>query len=128
MLSGYSIMPTSFPKYLRLKELPHLWYCGFDREIFSGRPTLRILWNMRCHFEEDKFLNHTLEDICSYTITDMKTQNILNDNMDRLKKSGIFALIPKGRKQILVLKLSATRCSGSLGVVAMVHLWDLENF
>ena len=84
---------------------------------------------MRCHFsEEDKFLNHTLEDICSKANDQiMKTQNIQTDNMDRLKKSGIFGmLIPSemggnkfsthGRSQI-VRKLSS--CSGSLGVVAI---------
>ena len=78
--------------------------------------------------EEDKFLNHTLRDICSkandYQI--MKTQNI-QGNMDRLKKSGIFGmLIPSGGgEQILYSrtfsnsqKLSSR--SGSLGVIPMV--------
>ena len=57
----------------------------------------------------------------------MKTQNIQDDNMERLKNSGIFGmLIPKemggnkfsthGRSQI-VQKLSSR--SGSLGVVAI---------
>lgn len=105
---------------------------GFDREIFSGRPNFENLmkYEVSLSKEEDKFLNHTLEDICSkandYQI--MKTQNVQDDNMDRLKKSGIFGmLIPSemggnkfsthGRSQI-VQKLSS--CSGSLGVVAMV--------
>ena len=70
---------------------------GFDREIFSGRPNFENLmkYEVSLSKEEDKFLNHTLEDICSkandYQI--MKTQNIQNDNMDRLKKSGIFGML-----------------------------------
>jgi acyl-CoA dehydrogenase len=105
---------------------------GFDGEIFSGRPNFQNLmkYEVSLSKEEDKFMNHTLEDIChkanDYQI--MKTQNVQDDNMDRLKKSGIFGmLIPSemggnkfsthGRSQI-VQKLSSR--SGSLGVVAMV--------
>jgi acyl-CoA dehydrogenase len=105
---------------------------GFDREIFSGRPNFQNLMKYEVSFspEEDKFMNHTLENICQkandYQI--MKTQNIQDDDMERLKKSGIFGmLIPSemggnkfsthGRSQI-VQKLSSR--SGSLGVVAMV--------
>ena len=58
----------------------------------------------------------------------MKTQNIQDDNLDRLKKSGIFGMLinpemggldfsTHARSQI-VQKLSSR--SGSLGVVAMV--------
>ena len=65
---------------------------GFDREIFSGRPNFQNLmkYGVSLSKEEDKFMNHTLENICQkandYQI--MKTQNIQDDNMDRLKKSG----------------------------------------
>lgn len=105
---------------------------GFDREIFSGNPKLENLmkYDVSLSKDEDKFINQTLHDICAkaddYQI--MKTQNIQDDNMTRLKKSGIFGmLIPPemggnkfsthGRSQI-VQKLSSR--SGSLGVVAMV--------
>ena len=105
---------------------------GFDRDIFSGKPNLKKLlkYNVKLSKEENNFLNNTLNDICSkvddYKI--MKTQNIQEDNLNRLKKSGIFGmLIPRemggnkfsthGRSQI-VQKLSSR--SGSLGVVAMV--------
>ena len=105
---------------------------GFDREIFSGSPKYENLlkYNVSLSAKEEKFLNSTLDSICSkvndYQI--MKTQNIQDDNLDRLKKSGIFGMLinpemggldfsTHARSQI-VQKLSSR--SGSLGVVAMV--------
>ena len=67
---------------------------GFDREIFSGSPKYENLlkYSVSLSAKEDKFLNSTLDNICSkvndYQI--MKTQNIQDDNLDRLKKSGYF--------------------------------------
>ena len=61
---------------------------GFDREIFSGRPNFETLmkYEVSLSKEEDKFLNQTLEDICSkandYQI--MKTQNIQEDGLKNL--------------------------------------------
>jgi acyl-CoA dehydrogenase len=105
---------------------------GFDREIFSGNPNYNSLlkYDVSLSDAEDKFLNKTLNDICSkvndYQI--MKTQNIQDSNLDNLKKSGIFGMLinpemgglnfsTHARSQI-VQKLSSR--SGSLGVVAMV--------
>ena len=105
---------------------------GFDREIFSGSPNYQNLlkYNVKLSDKEREFLTNTLDSICSkandYEI--MKTQNIQEDNLNRLKKSGIFGMLVNpemgglnfsthARSQI-VQKLSSR--SGSLGVVAMV--------
>ena len=70
---------------------------GFDREIFSGKPNYNSLlkYEVSLSDAEDKFLNQTLDNICSkvndYQI--MKTQNIQDSNLDNLKKSGIFGML-----------------------------------
>jgi acyl-CoA dehydrogenase len=130
---AYKIAKTMMPKISDTERAAlNAGTVGFDRNIFSGNPTLKDLkgYSVKASAEEQAFLDNEVNELCEilddYKITE--DRDFPEEFWNRCKKQGFFGMIiPKqyggkgfsahGHSQV-IQKIS-TRCGSAAGTVTV---------